>query len=92
VLELCSLVASICCLIWYQSISTISRRLEEVDGIKRPKLVLVHHALFMLKQYHDYASERRWSRVPIVTSCVAFVCCVISCAEVALLLISHRLR
>lgn len=89
-LDLLSTAISVCVLIQWYCISKISRRLEEVDGLRRSKWILNQSRLY--RQYWKLAPDHSWSRIPVVLACTAILCGLMSGAGVAGLLISHTVK
>jgi len=84
-LDLCSIVASICCVVFWYCIQVIRRRLQEVDGSPYSRVIFNQPRLF--RRYWGLANVHNWSRLPVFWACIVFLCGLISCAGVAVLLL-----
>jgi len=86
-LDACSVLASICSLVWAHYILVICRRIQQVDGIPCPRVIFNQLRLF--RRYWELAPGQRWSRVPVFLAGAAFLVGLISYVEVAVLLMSR---
>jgi hypothetical protein len=77
-LDLCSTLASICCVIFGCCILMIRRRVQEVDGSQGSGLIFNQSRLF--RRYWGLARTHNWSRLPVLWACIVFLCGLISCA------------
>ena len=89
-LDMLSIAVSICYMILWYCISLVCRRLEEVDGLRHPKVILNQWRLY--RRYWQLAPDHNWSRIPVVLACTVILCGLISAGGVAALLISQKLK
>lgn len=86
-LDLCTVFASICCLIVWYCTSIIRRRMEEAN--ESPVSQLIFNGPRLLRRYLALAADNRWSRFPAVVAYVAMVFAVISCVGFLVLMLTH---
>lgn len=89
-LDLCTGLASICCVILWLCVSVIRGRLQWASESAPPWLIFNQFRLF--RRYLELATDHHWSRIPVIAACFVFVCGLTSCFGFAVLLLAHRLK
>jgi hypothetical protein len=89
-LDLCTALASICCVILWYCTSVIHRRLQEANEPAPSGLIFNEPRL--LRRYLELATDNNWSRAPVVVAYSVFVCGLTSCVGFAALLLAHKLK
>jgi hypothetical protein len=86
-LDLCTVLASICCVILWYCTSMIHRRLREANEPTPSGLIFNEPQL--LRRYLEIATDNKWSRVPVIVAYFVFVFGLTSCVGFAVLLLAH---
>ena len=87
-LDLCSALISIWCVLLWSSTAVIHRRLQEANEPARARFVFNEPRL--IRRYLELATDRKWSRVPVIVAYSSFIVGMISSAGYALLMLTHK--
>ena len=89
-LDLCTGLASICCVILWHCISVIHRRLRGTNEPASSGLIFNEPRRF--RRYVELATDNNWSRAPVIVAYSVFACGLTSSVGFALLLLAHKLK
>jgi hypothetical protein len=87
-LDLCSFLTSVCCLVMWSCTSVIRKRLQEAN--EPTPSPLIFNGPRLLRRYLLLATQHNWSRFPAIIAYLSLACGLTSFVGFLVLLLAHK--